>query len=71
LWGSLSSCALDASRAALESILKEAPNFTEAHVTLATIYYRLKRKADGDNERVIVLKLNADAQAKEPGVNVK
>ncbi len=62
---------LDASRSALESILKAAPNFTEAHVTLATIYYRLKRKADGDNERAIVVKLNAEAQAKEPGVNVK
>ncbi len=62
---------LDASRVALESILKEAPNFTEAHVTLATIYYRLKRKTDGDNERAIIVKLNAEAQAKEPGVNVK
>jgi tetratricopeptide (TPR) repeat protein len=62
---------LDASLAALESIVKEAPNFTEAHVTLATVYYRLKRKADGDKERAIVVKLNAEAQAKEPGVNVK
>ncbi|HMF76386.1 MAG TPA: tetratricopeptide repeat protein, partial [Bryobacteraceae bacterium] len=62
---------LDASRTALESIVKEAPNFTEAHVTLATVYYRLKRKADGDNERAIVVKLNAEAQAKEPGVNAK
>ena len=62
---------LDVSRAELESILKEAPNFTEAHVTLATIYYRLKRKADGDSQRAIVVKLNAEAQAKEPGANVK
>jgi tetratricopeptide (TPR) repeat protein len=58
-------------RLQLESILKEAPHFTEAHVTLATVYYRLKRKTDGDNERAIVQKLNAEAQAKEPGVNVK
>jgi tetratricopeptide (TPR) repeat protein len=62
---------IDTARAELESIVKEAPNFTEAHVTLATVYYRLKRKSDGDRERAIVDKLNAEAQAKEPGVKVK
>jgi tetratricopeptide (TPR) repeat protein len=67
----LSQGKVDASRAELESILKEAPNFTEAHVTLATVYYRLKRKTDGDRERAIVQKLNAEIQAKQPGVNVK
>jgi hypothetical protein len=36
-------------------------------VTLATIYYRLKRKADGDRERAIVQKLISERQAKEPG----
>ena len=39
----------------------------EAHVSLATVYYRLKRKADGDRERATVLKLNAEKQAAEPG----
>ena len=53
-------------RAELESILKEAPKFTEAHVSLATVYYRLKRKADGDRERAIVQQLNAEAQLKQP-----
>jgi hypothetical protein len=43
----------------------------EAHVTLATVYYRLKRKADGDRERAIIQKLNAAAQEKQPGVSVK
>lgn len=52
----------------LERIVREAPDFIEAHVTLATIYYRQKRKADGDRERQIVAKLNAERQAKEPGV---
>lgn len=52
---------------ALEGMLREAPNFTEAHVTLATVYYREKRKADGDRERAMVLKLNAEKQAAEPG----
>jgi hypothetical protein len=55
----------------LEGIVKESPNFTEAHVTLATVYYRLKRKADGDRERAIVQKLNDEAQEKQPGANVK
>jgi tetratricopeptide (TPR) repeat protein len=54
-------------RKELEAILKEAPNFTEAHVTLATAYYREKRKADGDRERATVTRLNAEKQAIEPG----
>jgi hypothetical protein len=33
------------------------------------VYYRLKRKPEGDRERDIVLKLNADAQARQPGVD--
>src|SRR4029453_1827465 len=51
----------------LEGIVKEAPDFLEAHVTLATIYYRLKRRADGDRERAIVDRLNKEIQAKQPG----
>lgn len=48
----------------LEGVIKEAPNFVEAHVTLATVYYRLRRKSDGDRHRSIVSKLNAERQAK-------
>jgi len=62
---------VDEARAALEQMVKEAPQFTEAHVTLATVYYRLKRKADGDRERAIIAQLNAAAQEKQPGVHVK
>ena len=57
-------------RGHLESLVAEAPNFTEAHVSLATAYYREKRKADGDRERAIVEKLNAEKQASEKGVKV-
>jgi tetratricopeptide (TPR) repeat protein len=46
----------------LEALVKESPTFVEAHVSLATAYYRLKRKADGDLERAVVEKLNAGAQ---------
>jgi len=61
---------VDQARTDLESLVAEAPNFTEAHVSLATVYYREKRKADGDRERGIVEKLNAEKQAKEKGAQV-
>jgi len=61
----------DEARRLLEEMVKEAPNFTEAHVTLATVYYRLKRKEDGDRERAIIQKLNAAAQEQQPGVKTK
>ena len=57
---------IEEARSALESIVKEAPEFSEAHVTLATVYYRLKRKDDGDREREIVKRLNAAQQAGQP-----
>lgn len=52
----------------LESLVKEAPQFSEAHVSLATVYFREKRKTDGERERAIVAKLNAARQANEPAV---
>jgi tetratricopeptide (TPR) repeat protein len=51
----------------LEQIVQEAPDFVEARVLLATAYYRLKRKEDGDRERVIIQKLTAERQARQPG----
>jgi hypothetical protein len=56
----------------LELIVKQSPVFTGAHATLATVYYRLKRKEEGDRERAVVQKLNREAQAKQQqGLNVK
>jgi tetratricopeptide (TPR) repeat protein len=55
----------------LEAVAKEHPDFTEARVLLASVYYRLNRKADGDRERAIVQKLNAEQQAKQPGAQDK
>ena len=45
---------LESARGELESIVKETPDFVEAHVALATVYYRLKQKEAGDHERAIV-----------------
>jgi tetratricopeptide (TPR) repeat protein len=47
----------------LENLTKDQPDFLEAHVSLATVYFRQKRKADGDRERAVVAKLNAARQA--------
>jgi tetratricopeptide (TPR) repeat protein len=57
---------VEAARIKLEQLVKDTPHFVEAHVSLATVYYRLKRKADGDRERELVLKLNAESQAAQP-----
>lgn len=45
----------------LEGVTKRYPDFREAHVVLANLYYRLKRKADGDREHEIARKLSAPA----------
>jgi tetratricopeptide (TPR) repeat protein len=58
---------LEESRSLLEQIVAEANEFTAAHVTLATVYYRLGRKEDADRQRTIVRELTAKRQAQEPG----
>jgi tetratricopeptide (TPR) repeat protein len=68
---SLAEGKIDEARQELESIIKESPQFTEAHVSLASVYYRLKRPADGNRERSIVQSLTAEAQAKQPGVRTQ
>ncbi|HEV8429649.1 MAG TPA: tetratricopeptide repeat protein [Pyrinomonadaceae bacterium] len=51
----------------LEDVVREFPDFSEARVLLASVYYRLNRKEDGDREKAAVQKLNAEQQAKQPG----
>jgi tetratricopeptide (TPR) repeat protein len=51
----------------LETLVSEHPDWLEPHVSLATVYYRLKRRADADRERAIVDELTRQAQAKQPG----
>ena len=57
----------DDARAAtlLEGLVKDDPQYTEAHRTLATIYFRLGRPEDGRRERKIAEDLNAAIQAKD------
>jgi tetratricopeptide (TPR) repeat protein len=51
----------------LEGVAKEFPEFSEARVLLASVYYRLNRKEDGDREKAAVEKLTSEQQAKQPG----
>lgn len=56
---------LEAARQVLEPLVAEEPSFSEAHVSLATVYYRLGRRADGDREQKAVLRLKAEQKARE------
>jgi tetratricopeptide (TPR) repeat protein len=51
----------------LEAVVKEAPDYVDARVLLATTYYRLKRREDGDRERAEAARLTAEQQARQPG----
>lgn len=56
---------LEQARKSLEALVKDSPNFLDAHVSLARLYYRLHMKQEGDRQRAIVEKLNAEAQARK------
>jgi tetratricopeptide (TPR) repeat protein len=53
--------------AVLEPLVQDAPEFIEAHVSLATVYFRLRRREDGERHRRIAEELNARVQALAPG----
>jgi tetratricopeptide (TPR) repeat protein len=52
---------------ALATVTERVPTYRQAHVLLATAYYRLKNKAEGDRHRDLAEKLRAEEQAREPG----
>jgi tetratricopeptide (TPR) repeat protein len=49
----------------LERVVKDSPEFLEAHVQLASAYYKVGRKEDGQRERQIVLKLNEENRKRD------
>ena len=61
----------DPARQALEALVAESPDFAEAHATLATVYYRLNRIADGDRERATAQKLIDQRDALQAGANTR
>ena len=50
----------------LEKLEKETPNWLDPHVQLASLYYKLHRPEDGQREREIVQKLEAERQKSGP-----
>ncbi|MET0556699.1 MAG: tetratricopeptide repeat protein [Vicinamibacteria bacterium] len=52
---------------ALSTVTERVPTYRQAHVLLATAYYRLKDKEAGDRHRDIAEKLRTEEQAREPG----
>ena len=50
----------------LEGVLKEHADFVEARVLLASVYYRLNRKEDGDRQKVLIQKSTDEQQTKPP-----
>lgn len=55
----------EAARKTLEELTTSAPEFEGGHVLLATVYYRLGRREDGDRQRAVAEKLKADRKERE------
>ena len=55
----------------LKEVAREAPDFPDVHAALAKLYYRLKRKEDGDREQAILQKLNVEVKASVRGAAEK
>ena len=52
-------------RVLLEQLVVDVPNYEEAHVMLATCYFRLKQKDDGDRHSAIADRLRAERQERQ------
>lgn len=62
----LSSGHLEEAKGHLEKIVKQWPDFVDAHLQLAVVYARLHRPQDSERERRIVQTLNDKERAKGP-----
>jgi tetratricopeptide (TPR) repeat protein len=60
---------VDEAQQALEAVTAAVPEYTQAHVLLATVYYRQKKKELGDHERAIAEKLRQERQEQEAGAS--
>ena len=57
---------LEEARTGLEKLVKQWPDFVEAHLQLATVYARLHLTQESARERQIVVELNEKARVKGP-----
>ncbi len=55
---------LEEARAEFEQLVHDNPEFSEAHAGLATVYYRLKRREDGDREREAARRTQQESERK-------
>jgi tetratricopeptide (TPR) repeat protein len=58
----------NAALALFQQVVAGQPNLTSAHVALARIYYKLRKKTEGDRESRIVAELQAKEQAKQSAI---
>ena len=56
---------VDAAVKDFEKVVHDDPNWAQPHVELAALYFRLARTEDGERERAIFDRLNADQQQRE------
>ncbi len=61
----LSQNQLEEARRLLDSVVADVPDYTEAHVMLATCYYRLKRPADAERHKAIAERLRHQGQDRQ------
>jgi tetratricopeptide (TPR) repeat protein len=57
----------EAAAADLETVVNADPNYLNAHIELAALYFRLKRLEDGARERQIVDRLSEAERRAGPG----
>lgn len=55
---------VEESRKEFEQLVKDYPDFAEAHAGLAAVYYRLKMKPEGDRERAAASRAQEENQRK-------
>ncbi len=54
----------------LETVTKQSPNWIQPHVQLSSLYFRLKRAADGEREKAIVDQLRDQEQKRRTQAQV-
>lgn len=65
----LSTGRVEEAEKALEAVTAAVPEYAQAHVLLAMVYYRQKKKDLGDRERAIAERLRQESQQREAGAS--
>ncbi len=56
---------LEEAQTLLQQVVRERPDFKEAHVALARVYYKRHQTADGDREKAALARLEAEERARQ------